>query len=126
MVRRVEDAIRAAVSAGDPLATPSGRGHFRVERYTPDGMILLLGEKEWPTLLPWRALEDLPDFLIGRGWVLIGSTYSSESEPGSLDEYMKKFLKRATAGWLAVVLEKAAVITIDRSRPAKIKLRERW
>ena len=89
MVRRVEDAIRATVSAGDLLATPSGRGHFRVERYTPDGMILLLGEKEWPTLLPWRALEDLPDFLIGRGWVLIGSTYSSESEPGSLDEYMK-------------------------------------
>ena len=63
MVRRVEDAIRATVSAGDLLATPSGRGHFRVARYT---------------------------------------------------------------GWLAVVLEKAAVITIDRSRPAKIKPRERW
>jgi hypothetical protein len=62
----------------------------------------------------------------GRGWVLIGSTYSSGSEPGSLDDYMKRFLKRATAGWLAVVLEKAAVITIDRLRPAKIKLRECW
>jgi hypothetical protein len=41
-----------------------------VERYTPDEMILLLGEKESPTLLPWRALEDLQDFLRGQGWVL--------------------------------------------------------
>ena len=55
-----------------------------MERYTSDGMILLLGKKEWPTLLPWPALEDLPDFLRGRGWVLIGSVYSSESQLGSL------------------------------------------
>jgi hypothetical protein len=29
---------------------------------------------------------------------------------------------RAPQGWVAVVLEKAAVITIDRSRPARIRL----
>ena len=59
-------------------------------------------------------------------WVLIGSVYSTDSHQGSLDEHLKKYLKRATAGWVAAVLEKAAVITIDRSRPAQIKLRSGW
>ena len=31
-----------------------------------------------------------------------------------------------TAGWVAVVLEAVAVITVDRSRPARIKLRSGW
>ncbi len=106
--------------------TPSGKGRFTVARYTTDGLVLLLGEKEAWTPLPWRALEDLPDYLRGRGWILIGSTYSIDSLLGSLDEYLKRFLKRATAGWVAVVLEKAAVLEIDRSRPARVKLRAGW
>ena len=126
MARRVEHAVRAAISPGDLLATPSGRGHFRVERYTQDELVLLLGEQEWRTPLPWQALEDLPDFLRNRGWVLIGSVYSSDSEAGSLDEYMKRFQRRATAGWVAVVLEKAQVLAIDRSRPARLKLCVGW
>jgi hypothetical protein len=36
--------------------------------------------------------------LRGRGWVLIGSVYSTGSVPGSLDGHLKKFFKRATAG----------------------------
>jgi hypothetical protein len=76
--------------------------------------------------LPWRALEQVPDFLRGRDWVLIGSLYATDSQQGSLDEYLKRYLKRATAGWVAVVLEAAAVITVDRSRPARIKLRSGW
>jgi hypothetical protein len=111
---------------GDALATPSGRGQFTVARYTTDSLVLLLGEKEAWTPLPWRALEEIPDFLRGRDWVLIGSVYSTDSRQGSLDEHLKRYLKRATAGWVAVVLEKAAVITIDRSRPAQIKLRSSW
>jgi len=84
---------------------------------------LLLGEKEAWTPLPWRALEEVPDFLRGRGWVRIGSLYSVDSLQGSLDEHLKRFLKRTTAGWVSVVLERAAVITANRSRPAHIKLR---
>lgn len=122
---RVDEAVRAAVSPGDQLTTPSGRGHFTVARYT-DGLVLLLGEKEAWTPLPWRALEQVPDFLRGRGWVLIGSVYSMDSPQGSLDEHLKRYLKRATAGWVAVVVETAAVITVDRSRPARIKLRPGW
>jgi hypothetical protein len=123
---RVEGVVRGAVSPGDALATPSGRGRFTVARYTTDGLVLLLGQKEAWTPLPWRALEEVPDFLRGRDWVLIGSVYSTDSHQGSLDEHLKRFLKRATAGWVAVVLERAAVITIDRSRPATIKLCPGW
>jgi len=97
-----------------------------VARYTGDGLVLLLGEKEAWTPLPWQALEQVPDLLRGRGWVLIGSVYSTGSVPGSLDEHLKKFLKRATAGWVAVVLEKAGVVTVDRARPARILLRSEW
>lgn len=64
--------------------------------------------------------------LRGRGWVLIGGVYSVDGTPGSLDEHLKGFLKTATAGWVAVVLEKAAVISIDRSRPARARLIRDW
>jgi hypothetical protein len=123
---RVENAVRGSVSPGELLATPTGRGQFKVERYTSEGLVLLLGRKEAWTPLSWHAMEGVPDFLRGRGWVAIGSLYSTDSQPGSLDQYMKSFLKRATAGWVAVVLESAGVLAIDRSRPARVKLSPDW
>jgi hypothetical protein len=80
----VEDAVRAAVSPRGLLATPSGRGQFTVARYTGDGLVLLLGEKEAWTPLPWTALEQVPGLLRGRGWVPIGGAYSVESAPGTV------------------------------------------
>jgi hypothetical protein len=123
---RVENAVRERVSPGDPLVTPTGRGRFKVARYTTEGLVLLLGAKEAWTPLPWRAMEGVPDFLRGRGWVAVGSLYSTDSQPGSLDEYLKSFLKRATAGWVAVVLERAGILVIDRSRPARVQLCSSW
>lgn len=117
MTGRVESAVRGSVSPGELLATPTARGGFKIARYTAEGLVLLLGTKEAWTPLPWRAMEGVPDFLRGRDWVAIGSVYSTDSQPGSLDEYMKSFLKLATAGWVAVVLERAGVLAIDRSRP---------
>jgi hypothetical protein len=52
--------------------------------------------------------------------------YSSQSQLGSLDDYLKTFLKRTTAGWVAVLLERAGVLTIDRSRPARVKFDSGW
>ena len=126
MTGRVESAIRGSISPGELLATPTGRGRFKVARYTPEGLVLLLGAKEARTPLPWQAMEGVPDFVRGRGWVAIGSLYSTDSQPGSMDEYMKSFLKRATAGWVAVVLERAGVLVINRSRPARVMLRSGW
>jgi hypothetical protein len=89
-------------------------------------LVLLLGAKEAWTPLPRRAMEDIPDFVRGRGWVVVGSIYSNQSQPGSLDEYLKAFLKRTTAGWVAVLLEHAGVLSIDRNRPAHVKLNPGW
>jgi hypothetical protein len=63
--------------------------------------------------------------LRGRG---MGSCWQRvlDTGPGTLDEYLKTYLKRATAGWVAVVLEHAGVVAIDRSRPARVKLNSRW
>ena len=67
MSERVEAAIRMAVAPGARLLTPTGRGQFSVTRYTTDGLVLLLGDKEARTPLPWKALEEVPNFLRGRG-----------------------------------------------------------
>jgi hypothetical protein len=126
MTGRVESAIRGSVSPGELLVTPTGRGQFKVAQYTTQGLVLLLGAKEAWTPLPWQAMEGVPDFLRGRAGVAIGSLYSTDSKPGSMDEYMKTYLKRATAGWVAVVLERAGILEIDRSRPARVRLRSGW
>ena len=126
MAGRVESATRGSVSPAELLPTPTGRGQFKVARYTTEGLVLLLGAKEAQTPLPWQAMEGVPDFLRGRSSVAIGSLYSTDSQPGSLDEYMKHYLKRATAGWVAVVPERAGVLVINRSRPACVKLRSGW
>jgi hypothetical protein len=44
-------------------------------------------------------------------------------KPGTLDEHLKAFTKTNTAGWVAVVLEKAGVVDLIRDRPAYIRLR---
>jgi hypothetical protein len=126
MAGRVEAAIRAAVKPGEPLTTPTGRGRFSVDRYTSEGLVLLLGQQEAWTPLPWRAVEEVPDVLRGRSWVPIGTAYSMDAVEGTLDAHLKRFLARATAGWVAVVLEQAGVVEIDRARPARVKLAPDW
>ena len=89
MAGRVEAAIRAAVKPGAPLMTPTGRGRFSVARYTGEGLVLLLGQQEAWTPLPWRAVEEVPDVLHGRSWVPIGTTYSTDAVEGTLDAHLK-------------------------------------
>jgi hypothetical protein len=52
--------------------------------------------------------------------------YSTDSVAGTLDSHLKGYLKRVTAGWVAVVLEHAHVVVIDRERPAKVQLTSGW
>jgi hypothetical protein len=42
-----------------------------------------------------------------------------------LDAHLKMFPATATAGWVAVVLEHARVVEIDRARPACVRLLDR-
>jgi hypothetical protein len=49
-----------------------------------------------------------------------GSGKSTEIVEGTLDGYLKHHVKRLTAGWIAALLEKACVVTIDRTPPAHV------
>ncbi len=122
----VQRAVRASVKPGKELRTPTGRGVFTVASYSDDALVLLLGEKGAWTPLPWIALEEVPDLLRGRGWVPIGGSYDVAGTPGTLDAHLKQYLKRATAGWVAVVLEAAGVVELDRARPARVRLKADW
>lgn len=119
----VESAIRATVMPGTSLPTPTGRGQFTIATINGTGIVLLLGQKEARTPISWTCLEGVPQFLRGRGSVPIGGTYDTSSAVGTLDAYLKQFINRATAGWVATILERAGIVAIDRERPATVKLR---
>jgi hypothetical protein len=71
-------------------------------------------------------LEGIISFLRQRGKVRIGSKYDTSSDPNTLDGYLKQFVNRATAGWVAVLLERAGVVDISRDRPATVKLAKHY
>jgi len=118
----VEHAVRQAVVEGQTFHTPARGSEFSVARLSPEHLVLLLGKKEAWTPISWKCLEGIPDFLRGRGWVVIGSVYDTYADPDTLDGYLKGCVKRATAGWVAAVLEHAGVVQIDRGRPARVQL----
>lgn len=119
----IEQAIRATTVAGTRLRTPTGRGEFSVADINDKGVVLLLGAQEARTLMTWPCLEGVGPYLAGKGWVRIGSKYETGADPGTLDEYLKGFVNRATGGWVAVLLEHAGVVEVDRSHPARVRLR---
>ncbi len=117
----VEHAIRTSVVAGSRLPTPTGQAAFLVDELRPDCLVLLLGEKRAYTPLAWECLEGIPGFLRGRGWVLIGANRHLPGDASTLDGYLKTCMKRQTANYVAVVLERAGVVEIDRTRPARVR-----
>jgi hypothetical protein len=118
----VEEAIRAHIRAGDCLPTPTGRAVFIVHELTADGMVLLLGVKRTRNLLSWQCLEGIPGDLVGRGWALVGACRDVNGKPGTLDAYLKHWIKVQVANYVAVVLERARVVELDRGRPARVRL----
>ena len=119
----IERAVRSTIKAGAVLATPAQGARFSVASVDDNGLVLLLGEKEARTRFTWEALEGVGELLAGGTWIPIGSSYSTDQSPGTLDAYLKRHVNRATAGWIAAVLEAAGVIEIDRRRPARIRKR---
>ena len=119
----VEQAVRAHVHDGMELETP-GRGKpFEVQRLHGRGIVLLLGEGRWETSIPWEALEGVVDLLRGRGWVRTTGSFAPEPDTETLSGFLKQHVNRETANWVAVVLEEAGVLEIDRSRPLRARLR---
>jgi len=120
----VEIAIRAHVAAGAALPTPTGRATFLVDELSPTGLVLLFGPKKTRTPFSWSCLEGIPDFLRARGWVRIGANRDVQGDQDALDGYLKRYIKRQTADYIAVVLERAGLIELDRGRPARVSLRK--
>jgi hypothetical protein len=113
--------VRAQVQSGTRLTTPARGAPFTVARVDDRGIVLLLGQQEAWTPLTWACLEGIVPFLAGRDWVNIGSVYETRIDPETLDGYLKSCVKRATAGWVAAVLDEAGVVEIDRRRPARVR-----
>lgn len=118
MTGRIESAIRRSVSPGELLATPTGRGQFKVAHYTTEGLVLLLGAKEAWTPLPWQAMEGVPNFLRGRDWVAIGGLYSTDSQPARQYGRVHEVLPEAGYGRLGRCRARARRGLGDQSFPA--------
>lgn len=118
----IQRAITNTIHSGDKLHTPTQGAEFEVAQVGGNGIVLLLGKKHAWTPLSWDCLEGILDFLRGRGWVDIGGKFDISADPTTLDGYLKTCIKRATAGWVAVVLERSGVIEIDRGRPARVRI----
>jgi len=56
--------------------------------------------------------------------VLVGANRDVNGAYG-LDGYLKRWIKRQTANYVAVVLERAGVLELDRERPAHVRLTDR-
>ena len=119
----IELAVREHVKASKRLLTPSQGKTFTVETVDDAGVVLLLGEKQTRTPIRWSVLEGVGTMLADSGWVPIGGVYDTTAISGTLDAYLKRFIKRVTAGWVAALLERAGVVQIDRGRPSRVRLR---
>ncbi len=117
----VEAAIRRSVHEGQTLRTPAEGATFMVGELRSDAVVLILGNGH-DTPIPWSSLEGVLPFLAGKGWVPIGMVFAPSDEMSTFDGYMKSHVNRATANYVARLLEEANVVEIDRGRPARVRL----
>ncbi|GMV85084.1 MAG: hypothetical protein AMXMBFR80_09410 [Dehalococcoidia bacterium] len=120
----VETAIRKAVHEGDVLGSVPRKAPFRVAALRSDALVLALGEQATLTPIPWEALEGVPAFLRGRGWVGIGARHSKDVDAELFDGYLQQFVRRSVGSYVPAVLERADIVEVDRKRPAAVKLRD--
>ena len=123
----VEQAIRAHFRALATLRTIGQHKPFVLSVIDSDGVVLLLGAGEWHTRLSWTCLESVVPFLRSHaGWVPAGGKFSVAGEPGTLDQHLKRYLKRDVARWLAKVLADAGVVDVTYGPPLSVRLAARY
>jgi hypothetical protein len=104
------------------LATPGQARRFEIAEINADGIVLLLGQGQWRTPIPWDALEGLADLLRGRGWVRTSGAYEYSDDVTTPSGHLKQYVYRETSNWVMVVPEQAGVVELDRHRPIKARL----
>ena len=125
-VRRIENAVRQQIRPGATLYSEPGGAPFKVGALSDKALVLFLGQKETRTVISWSCLEGIYRFLDGEGWVKIGAVHDVRGQSGTLDGYIKRNggPKRTTGGYVAAVLSVVGVIDVDRSNPARIRLKK--
>src|SRR6266581_92967 len=96
----VERAIRAAVTKGTILQTAGARVRFEVGSLDSSGIVLLFGKKQTRTPISWPCLEGIPVVLGQKGWVRGGGIHDAGAA-GPLDAYLKRYIRRNTATYVA-------------------------
>ena len=104
------------------LKTPSGKAQF--EFYHVDGEKVIIETEGGSYIkIPAACFENAPIFLRRRGWTGIGALHAISHEE-TFDNFVKRFTSgTSVASYVAPILEKAGIVEIDRSRPAKLRLK---
>ena len=122
MAGPVEAAIRDKLRSGVTLWLLA-RGKPFVLQYDSAGLVLLQGESGARIRVTWNCLEGVPAFMRGNGWLSLGGSRSAAGDPGTLDEYFKRHIKRDVARWVGRVLSEAGVVDVQLGRPVQVRLR---
>ena len=104
------------------MKTPSGKAQFEFHHRDSEKVVIKT-EGGSQIKIPGTCFENAPNFLREKGWTRIGALHDT-----SYGETFDGFLKRFTSGtsvasYVAPILEKAEIVEIDRSRPAKLRLK---
>jgi hypothetical protein len=89
----VEQAVRRAVRPGQELRTPGLGKPLEVADLTPDVIVLLLGKGRHWTLIPWEALEGIPDLLRARRWIRTARPLAPSPDVRNLSGHLKQFVR---------------------------------
>jgi hypothetical protein len=55
-------------------------------------------------------------------WVEVGARRDVRGNPNTLDGYIKEFLNRAAASYVAAMLDVAGVVELDRGSPLRMRV----
>jgi hypothetical protein len=87
-------------------------------------MVVQVGVRRRPIIIPAACLNGIPTFLKGKGWVEIGATHQPPPPPrGSLDEYLQDFTGNiSAASYVVPILERITIVQVERTTPSKVRL----
>jgi hypothetical protein len=123
----VRQAIQARMRAPRTLYTLGQNKPFELSAIDDDGIVLMLGRGRWHTRLTWDCLESIVPFMRAQpGWVPAGGKFSVAGEPGTLDQHLKRYLKRDVARWVVLVLRDAGVAETSERPALHVRLSGRY
>jgi len=121
----VFEKITREIHSGMVLYTPVRRARFTIEPFETDKVIFLVGAKT-KIKIPRACWDGIPNFLRGKGWVMIGSRHDA-APSGTLEEYLDQWWSEGKshasgASYVVPVLEHLGIVEVDHNLPSKVRL----